>query len=74
METDKTLDVKGLTPGRVGEVASGTLEAMKPGQVLRVITGNYGSREILTALCRKSSYQLVDAREEKGVYFYTIRR
>ena len=74
METDRTLDVKGLTAGRVGEVASGTLEGMRPGQVLRVITGDYKAGDILTLLCRRMSCQLVDTHEDKGVYSYTIRR
>ncbi len=74
MESDKTLDVKGLTAGRVGEVTSGTLEGMRPGQVLRVVTGDYRSHEILVSLCRRLSCQLVERREDNGVYWYTIQR
>jgi TusA-related sulfurtransferase len=74
IQTDKTLDVKGLAAPKPVILADRTLTAMLPGQVLRVITSDSGARTSFPELCRERGYELLELREEAGILCFVIRK
>jgi TusA-related sulfurtransferase len=74
IRTDKTLDIKGLANPRPTVITERTLQDMRPGQVLRVITDDRSTKQTFPQLCRERGYELLDLQEEVGILFFTIRK
>jgi TusA-related sulfurtransferase len=74
IQTDKTLDIKGLAELRTETITGDTLEGMARGQVLTVITTDRQARRKLTRLCEHLGYTLLDFREDKGNLYVQIRK
>jgi TusA-related sulfurtransferase len=74
MKVDKTLDIKGLSGQRSKEVTTGILGNMAKGQILRVITDDPLSRQVIPQLCLNLGSNLLSSREDRGINFFTIQK
>jgi tRNA 2-thiouridine synthesizing protein A len=73
-KVDKTLDVRGLACPRPKAVTERTLEKMKSGQSLQVITDDMSTRQSIPSFCESLGYELLNFREDGGVLYFTIRK
>ncbi len=74
IQTDKTLDIKGLGGLRTETITWDTLNTMKKGQVLTVVTTDRQAREKLAHLCEHLGSTLLELQESKGLLYVQIRR
>jgi TusA-related sulfurtransferase len=74
VQTDKTLDIKGLSGQRPAILTGRTLDDMGPGQVLQVITNEAAARQSIPELCRGRGCEILDVREEGGTLCFIIRK
>jgi TusA-related sulfurtransferase len=74
IQTDKTLDIKGLAELRMETITGDALMGMARGQVLTVVTTDRLAKQKLTRLCEHLGYTLLDFREDKGNLFIQIRK
>jgi len=74
IQTDKTLDIKGLAGLRAETLTWNTLNTMDPGQVLTVVTTDRSAREKLMRLCEHLGCTLLSLREEGGTLCVQIRK
>jgi TusA-related sulfurtransferase len=74
VQTDKTLDIKGLAELRTETITRDTLHSMAGGQVLTVVTTDRQAMRKLTHLCEHLGYTLLDLREDKGAVYVQIRK
>ncbi len=73
-QTDKTLDIKGLAGLRTETITWDTLNTMKKGQVLTVVTTDRQAREKLQLLCEHLGSTLLEFRENRGLLYVQIRK
>jgi tRNA 2-thiouridine synthesizing protein A len=74
MQKDETLDCKGLMcPMPIVKLAK-KMKELKVGTVLEMISDDIGSKEDVPAWCKRTNNQLVDSKEEGGVFYYYIKR
>jgi tRNA 2-thiouridine synthesizing protein A len=74
MEKDDSLDCKGLMcPMPIVKLAK-KMKEFPAGKVLELISDDMGSKEDIPAWCKRTGNQLVDMKEENGVFFYYIKR
>jgi tRNA 2-thiouridine synthesizing protein A len=74
MEKDEILDCKGLMcPMPIVKLAK-KMKELPVGKVLELISDDVGSKEDIPAWCKRTGNQLLDSKEEKGVFYYYIKR
>jgi tRNA 2-thiouridine synthesizing protein A len=74
MEKDETLDCKGLMcPMPIVKLAK-KMKELPVGKVLELISDDIGSKEDIPAWCKRTGNQLLESRDEKGVFYYYIKR
>jgi TusA-related sulfurtransferase len=74
VQTDKTLDIKGLSGPRPAILTGRTLDDMSPGQVLQVITNEATTRQSIPELCKGRGCEILDVREDGSTLCFTIRK
>ena len=74
MESDETLDCKGLScPMPILKLAK-TLKKMKSSQVLQMVGTDPGSKEDVPKWCTKTGNEFLGSEEDNGVYTYYVRK
>ena len=74
MQKDETLDCKGLMcPMPIVKLAK-KMKEIQVGKVLEMISDDIGSKEDVPAWCKRTNNQLVEMKEDKGVFYYYIKR
>ena len=74
MQKDDTLDCKGLMcPMPIVKLAK-KMKEFPVGKVLELISDDIGSKEDIPAWCKRTGNELVDMKEDKGVFYYYIKR
>ena len=74
MQKDETLDCKGLMcPMPIVKLAK-KMKELPVGKVLEMISDDIGSKEDVPAWSKRTNNQLVESREEKGVFYYYIKQ
>ena len=74
MQKDDTLDCKGLMcPMPIVKLAK-KMKELPAGKVLEMISDDVGSKEDVPAWCKRTGNQLVEMKEESGVFYYYIKR
>jgi tRNA 2-thiouridine synthesizing protein A len=74
MDKDETLDCKGLMcPMPIVKLAK-KMKELPVGKVLELISDDIGSKEDIPAWCKRTGNQLLESRDEKGVFYYYIKR
>jgi tRNA 2-thiouridine synthesizing protein A len=74
MQKDETLDCKGLMcPMPIVKLAK-KMKELPVGKVLEMISDDIGSKEDVPAWSKRTNNQLVESREENGVFYYYIKR
>jgi tRNA 2-thiouridine synthesizing protein A len=69
-----TLDVKGLNCPLPILRAKKAIKDIAMGETLEVIATDPGSVKDFDAFCRQTGNQLVDSKDESGVYTFVIKR
>jgi tRNA 2-thiouridine synthesizing protein A len=71
---DKTVDYKGLfCPMPIVKVAR-AIKEIEVGQVLEMLADDPGSKADMQAWARQTRHELLDVREEGGVFKFYLRR
>jgi tRNA 2-thiouridine synthesizing protein A len=74
MQKDETLDCKGLMcPMPIVKLAK-KMKEIPVGTVLELIADDIGSKEDIPAWCKRTNNQLLEMKEDKGVFYYYIKR
>ncbi len=74
VNTDETLDCKGLScPMPIIKLAK-TMKKMPSGKVLEMLGTDPGSKEDVPKWCKKTGNEFIEAVEESGVYKFYIRK
>ena len=74
MQKDETLDCKGLMcPMPIVKLAK-KMKEIPVGKVLELIADDVGSKEDIPAWCKRTNNQLLEMKEENGVYYYYIKK
>ena len=74
MQKDESLDCKGLMcPMPIVKLAK-KMKELPVGKVLEMISDDIGSKEDVPAWCKRTNNQLVEMKEDKGVFYYYIKR
>ena len=74
MDSDKTLDAKGLNCPLPILKAKKALKDLDAGQVLEVISTDAGSVADFQAFCRTTGNELLDSNSADGIYTYYIKK
>jgi tRNA 2-thiouridine synthesizing protein A len=74
IKPDKTLDCKGLYCPLPVLKAKDAIEGLAPGQVLEVISTDEGSKEDIPAWTRSGNHELLEMKEEGGLYIFLIKK
>ncbi len=74
MQTDASLDCKGLMcPMPIVKLAK-KIKEMQVGQVLELIVDDPGAKEDVPAWCSRTQNELVETKQEGNVFRFYIRR
>jgi len=74
MQKDESLDCKGLMcPMPIVKLAK-KMKELPVGKVLELISDDIGSKEDIPAWCKRTNNQLLEMKEDKGVFYYYIKR
>ena len=74
MQKDETLDCKGLMcPMPIVKLAK-KMKELPVGKVVEMISDDVGSKEDVPAWCKRTNNELLEMKEEKGVFYYYIKR
>ncbi|MFT5519593.1 MAG: tRNA 2-thiouridine synthesizing protein A [Enterobacterales bacterium] len=73
MESNKSLDVKGLNCPLPILKMKKALKALEVGQVLEVITTDPGSAADFAAFCRTTGHELLGDNSTDGIYTFYIK-
>jgi tRNA 2-thiouridine synthesizing protein A len=74
MKVDKTVDYKGLScPMPIVKIA-GAIKEIEVGQVLEMLADDPGSKADMAAWAKQTRHELLETREEGGVYKFYVRR
>ncbi len=71
---NKMLDVKGLICPRPMIMTMSTLKSMEKGQILRVICNDITTKHSVPSLCERSSFSLLEMKEENGIISFIIQK
>ncbi len=71
---DQVLDCKGLNCPLPVIKTKKTIEQMALGQVLQMIATDPGSKSDMVAWSKSTGHELLETREEPGVYTFFIRK
>jgi len=73
-KVDKTVDYKGLfCPMPIVKIAK-DIKEIEVGQVLEMLADDPGSKADMDAWARQTGHELLDAKEEGGVFKFYVRR
>jgi tRNA 2-thiouridine synthesizing protein A len=71
---DDTLDCRGMMcPMPIVKLAK-KIKDVASGQIIEMIADDVGSKEDVPAWCKRTGHELVDQKEENGVYYYYIKK
>lgn len=74
LAVNKTVDYKGLyCPMPIVKIA-GAIKEIEVGQVLEMLADDPGSKADMQAWARQTGHELLDVREEGGVFKFYVRR
>ena len=74
MDTDKTLDTRGLNCPLPILKTKKTLTDMAPGEVLTVLSTDPGSMRDFQAFCRQTGHELVSQTPQGAEFVHVLRR
>jgi len=74
MNADKVLDAKGLACPMPIVRTKKAIEGLASGQILEIHATDKGSKNDLTAWAKSSGHELLEHREEDGVFKFWIRK
>ncbi|WP_188207397.1 sulfurtransferase TusA family protein [Alkalibacillus aidingensis] len=74
MEITKTLDAKGLACPMPIVRTKKAIEDINSGEVLEVHATDVGAKSDLTAWTKSSGHDLIESKEDNGVYKFYIRK
>ncbi|MFC0016070.1 MULTISPECIES: sulfurtransferase TusA family protein [Allobacillus] len=74
MNIEKTLDAKGLACPMPVVRTKKTIDEIESGQILEVVATDAGSKSDITAWTKSSGHELVDMKEEDGVFYFYIKK
>ncbi len=74
LRIDKVLDVIGLICPRPMIMTMSALRSMSPGQVLKVICNDSTTRHSVPGLCERSSFKLLEMKDESGTISFVIQK
>lgn len=74
LKVDKTVDYKGLfCPMPIVKVSK-DIKEIEVGQVLEMLADDPGSKPDMEAWVKQTGHEMVDTREEDGVFRFYVRR
>jgi tRNA 2-thiouridine synthesizing protein A len=74
MKVDKTVDYKGLfCPMPIVKIA-GAIKEIEVGHVLEMLADDPGSKADMAAWAKQTRHELLETREEGGVFKFYVRR
>ena len=74
LKVDKTVDYKGLfCPMPIVKVSK-DIKEIEVGQVLEMLADDPGSKPDMQAWVKQTGHEMVDTREEGGVFKFYVRR
>lgn len=74
LKVDKTVDYKGLfCPMPIIKVSK-DIKEIEVGQVLEMLADDPGSKADMQAWVKQTGHEMVDTREESGVFKFYVRR
>lgn len=71
---DVFVDAKGLACPMPIVKAKKAIDALQPGQIMEVHTTEKGSMNDFPAWIRQSNHELIEAKEENGVFVFVIQK
>ncbi|MET3683805.1 TusA-related sulfurtransferase [Alkalibacillus flavidus] len=74
MEIAKTLDATGLACPMPIVKTKKAIEDVNTGEILEVQATDAGAKSDLTAWTKSSGHELVDSKEENGVYTFYVKK
>ncbi|WP_136605039.1 sulfurtransferase TusA family protein [Paenibacillus dokdonensis] len=74
MNADKVLDAKGLACPMPIVRTKKAIEELQTGQILEVQSTDKGSKNDLTGWANSTGHQLLENREENGIYTFWIKK
>ncbi|MBI4825488.1 MAG: sulfurtransferase TusA family protein [Nitrospirae bacterium] len=74
MDADRIVDCKGLNCPMPVIKTKKAIEEMQPGQVIRVEATDKGSLNDMPAFAKRTGNEIVESREENGVYIFYIKK
>ncbi|MDQ0351563.1 TusA-related sulfurtransferase [Alkalibacillus filiformis] len=74
MEVAKTLDAKGLACPMPIVRTKKAIEEVNSGDVLEVVATDAGAKSDLTAWTKSSGHELLETKEEDGVYTFYVQK
>lgn len=74
IKPDKTADFKGMNCPMPVLKTKKALDALESGQVLQVEITDPGSKTDIPAMLKRTGNELVDMKEEGGVFTFTIKK
>ncbi len=74
LQSDKTLEIKGLASPRTETITGNILSEMRPGQILKVVTTDRTAKKKIPALCETLGCSLLELGEEQGSLYFQIRK
>ena len=70
----ETLDCKGqLCPMPIVQLTK-KIKTMKVGDVVEMVADDLGSKEDVPAWCRRTGNELLDVKEDNGVFTFRVKR
>jgi len=74
IQEDQTFDARGLLCPMPIVRAARAIKSLKPGQVLKLLATDRGSVADVPAWAADTGNELLESREENGVFVYFIRK
>ncbi|MCM3636186.1 sulfurtransferase TusA family protein [Sporosarcina luteola] len=74
MNVTKVLDAKGLACPMPVVRARKTMKEMETGEILEIFTTDKGSVADMTAWAKSSGHEMVDQKEDAGVFTFWIKK
>ena len=71
---NKTLDASGLSCPLPIVKTKKEIDSMAPGQVLEVISTDPGSKNDMTAWCKRTGNELLESSEEGGKFKFYVKK
>ncbi|RMF84710.1 MAG: sulfurtransferase TusA family protein [Nitrospirae bacterium] len=74
VEADQVLDCSGLNCPLPVLKTKKAVDAMQPGQILKMISTDPGSQNDITAWCKRTNNELLESATEGGKFIFTIKK